>query len=168
MGLNDFKKKTGPRVIRPSWLTIPNGVTKQLVFLNEPKDCPRIVEHTSPDNWKKRAVCTGAECFACEQRAYDWNQRIRIYIPVQMNGRVYVIAQGIGANSVVHDLVHHKRKYGTIRDVVFEVSRKGEGKRAAYSAVATDEAAPLRKAKVDINQLINNVEYTKQKNYYKE
>jgi len=170
VGLADFQKRMGTTTVRPSWLTIKNGESKQLTFLGEPKDFKIVVEHVSPEDWKKRGICTynTGHCFACEQRAYGWNQNIRIYIPVLMNQRPYVIAQGIGANSVLHDLVQAKRERGIIRDVVFDVSRKGEGKRSAYSAVPTDTPAPLYKTQVDIESLLNNITYDKQKTYYKE
>ncbi len=78
------------------------------------------------------------------------------------------MSQGVGANSVVHNLVQHRLKYGTIKDVVFEVSRKGEGRRSAYNATPTMEPAPVQKTKVDTSKLLNNIEYTKQEQYFKE
>ena len=173
MGLTQFQATHGKQIVRPSWLTIKNGDTKKVVFLAEPHEFRIVIEHTSPDDWKKRAVCTyDAEtdcgCFACEQKLYAWNQNIRVYIPCLVNGRPHVIAQGIGANSVFHDLVRHKRECGTIKHVIFEVSRKGEGKRSAYRAEPTETPAPLYKAQVDIDALLNNIEYANQKRYYKE
>jgi len=154
-------------------LTVKNGETKKVSILVEPKDFKFVIEHTSPDNWKKRAVCTydaqyDQGCYACEQRLYAWNQNIRVYIPVLIGTRPHVIAQGIGANSIIHSLVQEKRERGIIRDVIFEVSRKGEGKRSAYRAVPTDTPAPIYKAHVDVDSLITNIEYDKQKTYYKE
>lgn len=173
MGLTQFQAKVGKTVVRPSWLTIKNGDTKKVAFLAEPHEFKIVVEHTSPEGengWKKRAVCTygTGQCYACEQKLYGWNQQIRVYIPALVGGRPHVIAQGIGANSVFHDLVQHKRECGTIKHVIFDVSRKGEGKRSAYRAEPTETPAPLYKARVDIDALLNNVEYANQKSYYKE
>ncbi len=176
MGLRQFQSEFGTSKVRPSWLTIKNGATKKVQFVTEPHEFKIVVEHTSPegdDGWKKRAICTydpeiDGGCFACEQRLYGWNQQIRVYIPALVNGRPHVIAQGIGANSVFHSLVQHKRDCGTIKHVIFDVSRKGEGKRSAYRAELTDTPTPLYKAQIDIESLLNNVEYTKQKSYYKE
>lgn len=173
-GLSQFQKKVGTSTVKPFWFSIKNGETKQVTILAEPQDFRFIVEHTSPEDWKRRAVCTYDEhsdpvgCYACEQRLYGWNQRLRVYIPVLVGKRPYVIAQGVGATSVLHSLVQHKRERGIIRDVVYDVSRKGEGRKSAYRAEPTDTPAPLYKAKVDIDSLINNIEYTKQQTYYKE
>ena len=172
MGLNDFKKKHGikPREVYPRWLTVKNGESVRVSFVTEPEGFYRMVEHASPDNWKKRAVCTIATgfCYGCEQMTYRWNQNIKLYIPVIHEGTFSVISQGIGANSVIHDLARHKWNRGTIRDVEFEVSRKGEGKRSAYTAVPTDVPASTQKTNVDITKLFNNIEYELQKSYYKE
>ncbi len=172
MGLNDFKTKykPAPRTVYPRWLTIKNGESKRVTFLSEPLGFYRMVEHSSPENWKKRAVCTYHEgqCYGCEQMTYRWNQQIKLYIPVLHEGVFSVISQGIGVNSVIHDLAHHKWKRGTIRDVEFEVSRKGEGKRSAYTAEPTATPASTQKTNVDMTKLFNNIEYDLQKSYYKE
>ena len=164
-GLREFQASYARK---PQWLTIKNGESKELSFLVEPDDFLYVAEHSSPTNWKKKAVCTYPRCYGCEQQTRQWNPSIRLYIPVHMGSRPYVISQGIGVNSVLHDLVQHKRECGTIRDVVFRVTRTGEGKRAAYKAEPTGQRAPVIKSRINLNSVINTIQYEQQEQYFKE
>lgn len=154
----------------PGWFKLGNPESKEVYPLQELHECVRLVEHSSPSNFMKHAECTilTGECYGCEQGTFPWAPRVKFYLPVLMldSGKVEIMVQSTGVNSVIHDLGKYFGEYGTIKQW-FLVSRTGEGKKSKYSAEPVDKLPELQyNSNIDLSRHINKIAYSEQKKYY--
>lgn len=164
-GLSASRKKTNSL---PGWFKLGNPESKTVYPLQELNECVRLVEHSSPSNFMKHAECTilTGECYGCEQGTFPWGPRVKFYLPVLVSGKVEILVQGTGNNSVIHDLGKYFAEYGTIKHW-FEISRVGEGKKSKYSAKPVDNLVQLQyNSNIDLSRHINKIAYSEQKKYY--
>lgn len=100
------------------------------------------LEHSHPDNFKKKAQCTIEEgsCYGCEN---NWYQKVVLYINVLVddgNEPAYpaVWSRGVGKNSVAKQLldIASDEDFGnTITDKSFKLNREGKGSDSSYTLV---------------------------------
>jgi hypothetical protein len=149
------------------FLNIGPEKSAQVTILAELQDFSYKVEHSAPGAWYKTALCTYPECYACEHGERDWNQRIKVYIPVLHRGTFKVFGAGMGTNSVLHSLQDYYKDHGTIRDTEFIISRNGSGKRSKYLAFPVDNSIPAEyNGDIRLDKILHSVEYSKQAEYY--
>jgi len=168
-GLSSFNKKNN--VVTVGYLRVPEDGTERVRVLSEPKEFTYFVEHVSPLNWMKSAVCTYDSpdgCWACEQKTFEWNQRLRVYIPVFHEGEVKIFSQTLGKGSVLHSLVQHKIESGSIAHKEFDIVRSGKGKRTKYTAIPVENGdSVVYNGKYGWDAtMLKSVDYSEQAEYY--
>ena len=167
-GLGSFNRKNN--IITVPFLNIPEDTTARAQVLSDPKDFTYFVEHVSPVNWMRSAVCTWDSadgCWACEQQAREWNQRLRLYIPVLHDGAFKVLSQTLGKGSVLHSLVEHKIQSGTTWGTWFDITRSGKGKRTKYTAIPVEiEDDSVYNGVTGMKELLKSIDYSEQAKYY--
>ena len=163
-GLSAHRNK-GPA----GWFKLEDGQTKEIFIPVELRDMTREVVHASPTNYIKNAICTydsEGMCYACEQGTFQWLGRVKIYIPVVHNGKMYIMVQGTGTNSPLWPLAEHFQEHGTSIGW-FNISRNGNGKRTKYTIEAVDKPHPMvYNKKVDLSNHLHKVAYSEQEIYY--
>lgn len=100
------------------------------------------LEHSHPDNFKKRAQCTADEgdCYGCSK---GWYQKVVLYINVLVDDgksepHVAVWSRGVGKNSVAKQLIEiaGDEDFGnSITDKSFKLTRSGKGNDSSYTLV---------------------------------
>jgi hypothetical protein len=98
------------------------------------------VEHSNPQNFKRKALCTLEEegrCWACEQHRKDykagWKQKSRLYInfllldPKGDDHKMVVLSQGLSESQITPALFEQATEFGTITDRKFKIKRSGAG-----------------------------------------
>lgn len=180
------------------FLTIKDGESYKIRFLQEIDDesplyderrgaIAVVEEHTSPKDFKIRAVCTheaDGKCWACEQTqavsdekiARKWRPRMRFYALVLVRNedgpdKVKILAQGFSDKNVGSDIINIAEEFGQLGDRDMKISRKGSGMNdTSYSLLPlaekplTDEEKELDL--IDISKFISYVEYDKQAAFY--
>lgn len=150
---------------RPVNFKVGPDETETVVVLTDALDFIYAVEHVSPDDWRKSALCTYDEgqCYGCDQAVYGWNQKIKVYIPVSHNGELKFWGQGIGINSGLWPILDNL----PTKNKAFDITRSGNGKRTKYTAIPVDigdsRVYTGRVAKVSLTA---NIAYEKQSKYY--
>ena len=137
------------------WLKLESGKSAKIWFLQEFDDnSPNYnekagaivlaVEHSSPFNFLKKALCTkdDGECLACEMNKANpkkgWNQKMRLYANVLVNdGKedpyVAILSQGIGPKSITPALAEMANEYGGVTGTQFSIKRTGEKMETSYT-----------------------------------
>lgn len=193
------KKEYQERTERPTfdWFGVPANKSAKVVFLQEldgdladEKGVARyLVEHTSPQDFKRRAECTfdeetGERCFACEMNQEDpkgnWWAKTNFYVQVYTEGpddkpgkgKVKVLSRGISnKGGDFFDLLltwATEENEGRVTGQTFVISKGGE-KTSPWSLMPTTKKleVPETAELIDLEKAIGNkVEYDKQKNFY--
>lgn len=197
--LKDIKKKVeskqgGNFDGESPFLTLKDGDKHRIRILQEfEEESPayderrgliRVVEeHTSPKDFKLRAVCTAEDegrCWACEQTSNPeigkkWRPRLRFYANVlvkdESGDKVKILAQGFGGKNVGTTLLEAAEEYGVLGDKDFKISRKGSGMNdTEYGLLPlapselTDEQEKLEV--IDLDKFIKTVAYADQPAFY--
>lgn len=131
---------------KAKWFKLSGGQSVKVWFLQELEDSASgfnekaglggiIVEHSNPENFKRKAQCTidsEGQCYACQRAASDrkWKSRGRLYVNVLIdNGKddpyVAILSQGLSDKSVTPALLMHAEDNGSITDCGFRVKRTG-------------------------------------------
>jgi len=164
VSLSQFANAAGPQQ-----LFIAPEEPVVLQFLTEPEGFRYVVEHSNPDDWRKVAECTFFDgCWACEQESREYGQRIRVYMPVLVNGLTYIWGQSVGKGSGMQGAISYFKEHGTILDTLFQVERTGNGKRTKYTTIPVDNSTPrVYNGHVSLSKVTKTVPYEKQAKYYK-
>lgn len=149
-----------------------------------------VEEHTSPKDYKIRAVCTAEDtgrCWACEQTTLPeigkkWKPRMRFYgnvlVLTEKDGKtklaepkVKVLAQGFGDSNIGGDLLAVTEEYGNLTGQEFKLSRKGAGMNdTSYSLLPKPPKAMTKEEEAsevkDVTKWIKIVAYENQADYY--
>lgn len=107
------------------------------------------LEHSHPDDYTKKAMCTADEdggCYGCEN---GWYQKVVLYINVLVDDgnkkpSVAVWSRGLGKNSVAKQLqdIAADEDFGySITDKTFKLTRKGAKKESTYSLAQLPKTA---------------------------
>lgn len=139
--------------VSAKWLSLKDGDSVKIRFLQElDEESPAFsdkngigfiaVEHTSPADYKRKAVCTADDggCYACDQarsvsdkdERAKWRQKMRLYINVLVdNGKdepyVAVLSQGTSAKSITPTLLEFATDNETITNRWWKIKRTGSG-----------------------------------------
>lgn len=139
------------------------------------------VEHTNPDNFRRRALCTlddeGA-CYGCEKHTEDytlgWKGKTRLYINVLVNDGtnepyVAVMSQSTSGQSITPTLRDEAIDEGTISTKWFAISKAGKGTETNYTLRAKKEHG-LNVEDYEVFDLeenvLRNVPYAQQEAHY--
>jgi hypothetical protein len=142
-----------------------------------------VEEHTSPKNYKLRAVCTFEEegrCWACEQTTLPeigkkWKPRMRFYANVLVRGdtpKVKILAQGFGDKNIGKLLVDMAEMYEGLGATDFVLSRSGSGMNdTSYRLLPLPKSKALSKEEQtlevkDLTKFIKHVPYDAQSAFY--
>ena len=148
-------RKAAAEAGKINWLKIEPNETVKVWFLQEldrsaegyVKDAPlgiMATEHTNPENWQKKALCTidEGQCLGCEKHKEDWKagwrQKSRLYINVlveRQNGdrEVAVMSQANGSKSVIAPmLLEMAVDENTITDRWWKITRTGTKAETSY------------------------------------
>lgn len=183
---------SGDRV-KAKFLKLNDGEQVKVRFLQElDPDSPNYneqnglgflaVEHESPVDFKKRAVCTyddEGQCVGCEQYAAGnpkFKQKVKLYINALVtkpdgSSEVVVVSQGNGPKSVTPQLIEAADEYGSITNRVFKLKRKGAGRTdTSYTLTPLDkddfEYDVTQHELFDLEQVVWQVPYEKQSAYF--
>jgi hypothetical protein len=196
--LNDLIEKNergNEERVKARWLKLSGGQTVTINFLQEidegsPEYNAEVgtilvaSEHTNPDNFKKKALCTKeteGQCLGCEY-AQDypgkgWKARGRLYANVlvsEESGEKYVavLSQGISDKSITPALVSFANDSNSITNIAFKLRRSGVGTATGYSLMPKigSSGASLEGLELyDLNKSCTfSVVYADQANYYGE
>lgn len=130
--------------VKAKWLSLKSGENVKIAFLQELDEAADnysaknglgkfFLEHTNPNNWRKKAECTADDdggCYGCQN---GWVQKVQMYINVLVDdGKnepyVAVLSRGTGKGSVSRLLLEYATDDGTIADKWFKFKREGAGK----------------------------------------
>lgn len=130
--------------VKAKWLSLKDGDSVKIAFLQElDKDAEGyseknglggiFLEHSNPDNWRKKARCTcdhAEGCYGCKR---GWRQKGQLYINVLVDdGKnepyVAVLSRGTGKGSVAKLLIEFAIDDNTITDKWFKFKREGSTK----------------------------------------
>jgi hypothetical protein len=196
------KKEYAERTERPSfdWFGIPVNSTVKVVFLQEldkeladDKGAARyLVEHTSPENFKRKAECTfdeetGERCFACEMAQEfpkvaegSWWAKTNFYVQVYVEGKddkpgkgkVKVLSRPVSPKGGdFFDLLltwATEENDGRVTGQTFQIS-KGAEKTSPWTLMPTNKVleVPDTAELIDLEKAVGlRVEYDKQKGFY--
>jgi hypothetical protein len=140
-----------------------------------------VVEHSNPDNYRKKAVCTEDEegrCFGCEQNRLHpgtgWKGRGRLYANVlvedgESDPYLAVLSQGTSDKAATPALTRSAVEDGTITDTKFKLKRNGTGTATRYTLLPTKKKA-LDKGGYTLYDLrkvcTRDVTYAEQEEFY--
>jgi len=138
------------------------------------------VEHSNPQNFKRKAVCTSEDedaCWACEQHKKDWKAgwkpKNRLYVNVLVdNGKdepyVAVLSQGTSDKSITPALMEYAET-GSITDKWYTIKRNGKDfNNTSYLLLpSTDSKENVEDYELfDLDRLLYKVPYEKQEVHY--
>lgn len=186
------EQKSSGDGVKTEWFGLKDKQAAKVVFLQElDEDSPNYsskndlgfiaVEHSNPENFKRKALCTiddeGA-CWACEQHRKDykagWKQKSRLYVNVLVidengNEEVKVLSQGLSAKQITPALIEQAGEMGTITDKFFKIKRNGAGFNDT-SYVLTPLAAHDKDVEsyelFDLEKVVRHVPYDQQAAHY--
>lgn len=169
------------------YVSLDDGDSVKLIFLQEiDEGSPNYseknglalfaVQHSNPDNWKKKAKCTAdlGDCYGC---ARGWRSSVMLYVNVLVDdGKedpyVAIWNRGLGKGSVAQaliDIAADEDFEYSISDKTFKFARTGKEKNTTYSL----SAMPKPHGKnvedyelFDLSQYVFTVSPDKQENYY--
>lgn len=137
-------------------------------------------EHTNPDNWKRKALCTMDEqgqCYGCERHKEDytagWKGKTRLYINVLVkDGKndpyVAVMSQSNSGQSITPTLIEEAGDEETITTKWFSVSKAGKGTETNYTLRAKKEhGLNVEDYEVfDLEKILRDLPYDQQEAHY--
>ena len=177
------------------WLQLKDGQSVKIRFLQEiDPDSPHYnknaglgivgIEHTSPKDYKRKAVCTfedEGQCFGCEQHRRDpkagWKAKPRFYVNVLVEDGnedpyVAILSQGTGPKSATPEIGQYAAETGSITNLIWKLKRTGEKTDTHYSIIPlpTAEVKSIDYTKYELYDLektaVRNVFYADQENFY--
>lgn len=192
------RKAASENRVKATWLSLQDGESVRIRFLQELDEDSEThsdkngvgflaVEHTSPKDYRRKAVCTADEggCYACDQaRAASskeerapWRQKTRLYINVLVdNGKddpyVAILSQGTSGKSITPTLLEFALENGQITNRWWKVKRTGkEMSNTSYSLIPFDAKGDLPSIEdyevFDLEKaVIRNVPLAEQSSFY--
>lgn len=188
---SDYQKVT--------WLKLDDGDSVKVRFPNElDEESPNysddrgisvvVPEHTSPNDYKIKAVCTKEDegrCFACELHQREnssnnkeyrggWKARLRFYTNVIVEGSegtyTAVWSQGVSTKSAFNILREQAIDTGSISNVSWKMKRNGTGTQTQYVLIpSAPDSEPHEWGELDLfnlEKVVRQVPYSEQENFY--
>jgi hypothetical protein len=190
--------KFAERSNKAKWFGLKDKQAAKVIFLQEMDEDSEgfskkndlgfiAVEHSNPDNYQRKALCTLDEegaCWACEKNQSSWQtvkdykggwkQKSRLYINVLVDAGtedpyVAVLSQGTSAKAVTPALIEQAGLLGTITDKWFQIRRNG----ASFSDTSYTLTALKEHDKnvedyelFDLTKVVRSVPYAQQEAHY--
>lgn len=184
--------------VKTKWVSLKDKESVKIVFLQElDDDSPSFsekndlgfiaVEHSNPDDFKRKALCTMEDegaCWACDRNRASykedpeykggWKQKSRLYINVLVdNGKedpyVAVLSQGLSAKQITPALIEHAGEIGAISDKWFKLKRQGAGfsdTQYLLTPLAQHDKNVEDYELFDLNNVVRQVPYAQQEAHY--
>lgn len=184
--------------VKTKWVGLKDKEAVKLIFLQELDDESEsfsekndlgfiAVEHSNPDDFKRKALCTLEEegaCWACERNRSlykedpeykgGWKQRSRLYINVLVDDSkeepyVAVLSQGLSAKQITPALIEHAGEIGAISDKWFKMKRQGAGfsdTQYLLTPLAQHDKNVEDYELFDLNNVVRHVPYAQQEAHY--
>ena len=188
-------RKAAAEAGKINWLKIDDGETVKVWFLQEFDRSAEgyneqaglafmATEHTNPDNWMRKALCSMEEeeqCLGCEKHKEDWKagwrQKSRVYINVLVERRdgtreVAVMSQANGSKSVIAPLLLEMAvDENTVTDRWWKITRTGKKSETSYlprpQAPSKDiDVADYADKVYDLHRAVRSVPYDEQFDFY--
>lgn len=151
---NKFVERSAGNGEDVKWLKLKSGESVNINFLQEIDESSSnynneaglvfiATEHSNPDDYRKKAMCTLEEegrCVACElanRGNRGWKVRGRLYANVLVDNGVddpyvAILSQGTSGKSITPSLVMVAADTGSITNMQFRIQRQGEGMKTEY------------------------------------
>ena len=186
------RRKEEGAAAKNSWFKIASDSSANILFLQELSDASThfdankgkgflASEHTNPEDWHKRALCSADEgsCVGCEQNTLGWKSndgkaekdptrykggwkaKRRLYINVLVDlldgepAKVAVLSQADTANGVATDIIDFAVEDNTLCDGWFKITKKGEGFDTNYRIKAMPKLDLPTKEEIDALELFD-------------
>ena len=189
-------RKAAAEANKINWLKLEDGETVKLWILQELDRGAEnyheengiglmATEHSNPDNWRKKALCTASEterCLGCEKNKEDWKagwkQKSRIYLNVLVERKdgtreVAVMSQANGPRSVIGPMILSLAiEENTITNRWYTLQKQGEKKETTYnftpSFKESKDVDPTEYADklFDLHKAVRHVAYEDQFDFY--
>lgn len=176
---------SGDDRVKAKWLALKADQSVKIVFLQEVDEGAEnysaknglvkfYLEHTNPNNWRKKAECTVEEdggCYGCEN---GWTQKVQMYVNVLVDdGKtepyVAVLSRGTGKGSVAKQLLEYAVDDETITDKWFKFKREGSTKDNTTYYLMPSKAHGLNVEDYelfDLDKVVFHVNPERQEAYY--
>jgi hypothetical protein len=197
--LADIKKKAAEKASfsgdgESSFLSLKDGDKVSIRFLQEfDDDSPLyderrgamkvIMEHVSPADYKKSAVCTAeseGRCWACEQTSLpdigkNWKPRMRLYANVLLRSesgdKVKVIKGGFSDKGIGEKLINIAEEFEQLGGQDISYSRRGSGKNDTSYDVLPKAPKKMTKEEegvelIDLSRFAKEISYDNQAAFY--
>lgn len=185
---------------KAKWFKLDDGQSAKIRFLQEfdenssgfnPEKGTVLVaiEHSSPENFRVKALCTADEgsCYGCEMNRKDralpkekqqggWYGKTALYAnilvtPADGDPYVAILRQGIGPKSITPTLIEISNEYGSITENQFRIKRNGGGfNNTSYSLVVLPNKADEDVSQYELYNLeeicTRNIPYEEQPKFY--
>ena len=179
--------------VKARWVRLDDGQVVKINFLQElDQDSPNFnadagaaflaVEHSNPDNYRRKALCTiddeGA-CYGCEQDRANpkkgWRSRGRLYVNVLVDdGKedpyVAILSQGTSGKTITPSLLMWAGENESITDSAFRIKRSGTGTSTEYSLVPAPKSQGVDPNDYDLYDIekiaTRYVPYAEQHDFY--
>jgi hypothetical protein len=192
-GLKAIQERQDERQSGPRWFKMPDGGSWRVRFLDDLDESSdttlngagiavMVEEHTSPKDFRRKALCTKDEegrCWACEQAISKprtgWGKRGRVYMNVLANdGReepyIAVFSMGINRSPVFETLKETFIDDGSIANREFRMKRSGEGTNTTYIlrdlGIDAEPFAFNDYERFDTETIVRHVGYDAQESFY--
>jgi len=192
------KKEYAERNERPKidWFSLAPGESVKIEFLQEFSEeladskgpAIYLTEHTSPQDFRRRAECTfdedaGKRCFACEMNQEEpdknWWAKTSFYVQVYVEtkkdkpgeGSVKVLSRAISnkGGDLFEQLLNwaDEENNGSVTGQTFTLSKGGE-KKSPWTLIPSSKKleVPDNVELIDLETLKRDIPYEKQKNFY--
>lgn len=191
----------GGDFVKAKWFSLKDKESVKVVFLQELDDAsPNFsekndlgfiaTEHSNPDNFKRKALCTkdddsGTRCWACEKHRASyrelgddykggWKSRSRLYINVLVvdgtnDPYVAILSQGLSAKQITPALIEHSGALGSITDKEFKIKRQGASfndTQYLLTALGPHEYNVEDYELYDLNSVVRDVPFEEQEAHY--
>lgn len=139
-------------------------------------------EHSNPDNWRKKALCTASEdsqCLGCEKnraREKGWYAKSRIYLNVLVERKdgtreVAVMSQANGPRSTVAPAILDLAvEENTITNRWYKLTKNDDGKSYQFSFSLKEskdvDPADYTDQLSDLHKAVRNIPYEEQFDFY--
>jgi hypothetical protein len=159
-GLKELKKvaEGSNRTGGSSFLSLKDGQSVTVRFVQEIDKAGKhynderglaisVYEHTNPDDFSQRFLCTQGEegrCYGCERVPVNprWKRRSRLFINgfIKEENATKVIATGFSSKGIGGALLEYAEDFGTVGDRWYKLKRNGEGLKTSYTLYPRDVA----------------------------
>lgn len=182
-----------PEGIKVRWVKLEDGQSAKIRFINElDEDSPNydetrdvaivVSEHTSPTDYRRKAVCTiesEGRCVGCEMDRKEpkkgWRARFRFYTNLLVDDGledpyVAVWSQGTGKQSAFNTLREYAIDTGSISNREWKITRKGTGTDTTYVLIPRDPDTEKFDWKgiepYNLEKVVREVPYAEQESFY--